>query len=173
MAVRKTSTAATQKQAAQLAALTSGKPAPKAPAPAAPAQVGYPSLLEQIQAFQAAFPQLSAPEIAQMVANAQASAAQSTLTAKAPEKPAKPAPTPENMTIAQEGDELVIRVKLSKDTGKHTANGANLIIAQQSTGGPYKFSHKGRDMWLSCMVAEPESNAAELRKAYRASKASK
>lgn len=89
-------------------------------------------------------------------------------------KAEKPAATPENESITVKGNILTITVDLSKNTGKHTANGANLIVAQQNSAvGPYKFEYAGKAHWLSCMVCRPEENASELRKAYKASKASK
>lgn len=93
------------------------------------------------------------------------------LKAAKPAKAEKPAPEPQNMGISVKGSILTITVDLSKNTGKYTANGANLIIAQQNSAvGPYHITYAGKDHWVSCCVARPEDNAKELRAAYRAAK---
>ncbi|HEX7736398.1 MAG TPA: hypothetical protein VF458_16210 [Ktedonobacteraceae bacterium] len=115
--------------------------------------------------------QMQAMMQALMDTNAQLAQQNAELKAAKPAKAEKPAPSPENMSITVKGNLLTIVVDLSKDTGKHTANGANLIIAQQNSAvGPYHITYAGKDHWLSCCVARPEDNAKELRAAYRAAK---
>lgn len=121
-------------------------------------------VMAQVAAMQA--------QMAQMMALVQQKDAQiAELKKAAPVKKEKPAPAPENMSITVSGSTLTIKVDLSKDTGKDTANGANRIIAQQNSAvGPYKFEHAGKEHWLSCCVAYAHPNAKELRAAYKASK---